>query len=83
MALDDREALANAYWIRAIAETERGGPAHKFFELALPIFEEFGLLQMQVRVLNNMAMRAFYVSEWETRSSTTDEPRTWPAAAAR
>ena len=66
MALDDREALANAYWIRAIAETERGGPAREFFELALPIFEEFGLLQMQVRVLNNMAMRAFYVSEWET-----------------
>lgn len=66
MALGDREALANAYWIRAIAETERGGPAREFFELALPIFEEFGLLQMQVRVLNNMAMRAFYVSEWET-----------------
>ena len=65
MALDDREALANAYWIRAIAETERGGPAAEFFELALPIFEEFGLLQMQVRVLNNMAMHAFYVSEWE------------------
>jgi class 3 adenylate cyclase/tetratricopeptide (TPR) repeat protein len=66
IALDDREALANAYWIRAIAETERGGPAREFFELALPIFEEFGLLQMQVRVLNNMAMHAFYVSEWET-----------------
>ncbi len=66
MALDDREALANAYWIRAIAETERGGPAREFFELALPIFEEFGLLQMQVRVLNNMAMHAFYVSDWET-----------------
>ena len=66
LALDDREALANAYWIRAIAETERGGPAREFFELALPIFEEFGLLQMQVRVLNNMAMHAFYVSEWET-----------------
>jgi class 3 adenylate cyclase/predicted ATPase len=66
MALDDREALANAYWIRAIAETERGGPARDFLELALPIFEEFGLLQMQVKVLNNMAMHAFYVSEWET-----------------
>jgi class 3 adenylate cyclase/tetratricopeptide (TPR) repeat protein len=66
IALDDREALANAYWIRAIAETERGGPAWKFYELALPIFEEFGLLQMQVKVLNNMAMHAFYVSEWET-----------------
>ena len=66
IALDDQEALANAYWIRAIAETERGGPAREFFELALPIFEELGLLQMQVKVLNNMAMHAFYVSEWET-----------------
>jgi tetratricopeptide (TPR) repeat protein len=65
MALDDREALANAYWIRALAEGDRGGPAGEFLELALPIFEELGLLQMQVKVLQNTAVRAFYDSEWE------------------
>jgi tetratricopeptide (TPR) repeat protein len=65
IALDDREALANAYWIRALAEGDRGGPAGEFLELALPIFEELGLLQMQVKVLQNTAVRAFYDSEWE------------------
>ncbi|MFL5942779.1 MAG: AAA family ATPase [Gaiellaceae bacterium] len=65
MALDDREALANAYWIRALAEGDRGGPAGEFLALALPIFEELGLLQMQVKVLQNTAVRAFYDSEWE------------------
>jgi tetratricopeptide (TPR) repeat protein len=65
MALDDREALANAYWIRALAEGDRGGPAGEFLELALPIFEELGLLQMQVKVLQNTAVRAFYDSEWD------------------
>jgi class 3 adenylate cyclase/tetratricopeptide (TPR) repeat protein len=64
-ALDDREALANAYWIRALAEGDRGGPAGEFLSLALPIFEELGLLQMQVKVLQNTAVRAFYDSEWE------------------
>jgi len=65
MVLDDREALANAYWIRALAEGDRGGPAGEFLGLALPIFEELGLLQMQVKVLQNTAVRAFYDSEWE------------------
>jgi class 3 adenylate cyclase/tetratricopeptide (TPR) repeat protein len=65
IALDDREALANAYWIRALAEGDRGGPAAEFLGLALPIFEELALLQMQVKVLQNTAVRAFYDSEWE------------------
>ena len=64
-SIDDREALATAYWTRALAEAERSGPARDFLALALPIFEEFGLLQMQVKALNLMAMTAFYVSEWE------------------
>ena len=63
-SIDDREALASAYWIRALAEAERSGPARDFLALALSIFEEFGLLQMQVKALNLMAMLAFYVSEW-------------------
>jgi tetratricopeptide (TPR) repeat protein len=65
MALDDREALANAYYIRAAAEGDRGGPAAEFLGLALPIFEELGLLHRQATVLGNMAVRAFYDSEWE------------------
>jgi tetratricopeptide (TPR) repeat protein len=65
MALDDREALADAYWIRALAEGDRGGPAGEFLALALPIFEELDLLQMQVKVLQNTAVRAFYDGDWE------------------
>jgi class 3 adenylate cyclase/tetratricopeptide (TPR) repeat protein len=65
MALDDREALADAYYIRAAAEGDRGGPAAEFLGLALPIFEELGLLHRQATVLNNMAVRAFYDSDWE------------------
>jgi class 3 adenylate cyclase/tetratricopeptide (TPR) repeat protein len=65
MALGDREALANAYYIRAAAEGDRGGPAAEFLGLALPIFEELGLVHRQATVLNNMAVRAFYDSEWE------------------
>ena len=65
IALDDREALANAYYIRAAAEGDRGGPAAEFLGLALPIFEELGLVHRQATVLNNMAVRAFYDSDWE------------------
>jgi predicted ATPase/class 3 adenylate cyclase len=63
-ALDDRESLANAYYIRAAAEGDRGGPASEFLGLALPIFEELGLLHRQATVLNNIAVRAFYDGEW-------------------
>ena len=63
--LGDREALADAYRIRALAEGDRGGPAGESLGLALPIFEELGLLQMQVKVLQNTAVRAFYDGEWE------------------
>ena len=65
IALDDREALANAYYIQAAAEGDRGGPAAEFLGLALPIFEELGLVHRQATVLNNMAVRAFYDSDWE------------------
>lgn len=65
IALDDREALADAYYIRAAAEGDRGGPAAEFLGLALPIFEELGLVHRQATVLNNMAVRAFYDADWE------------------
>ena len=64
-ALGDREALANAYYIRAAAEGDRGGPAQEFLERALPIFEELGNLHRQASVLNNMGVRAYYEGRWD------------------
>ena len=63
-ALNDRRGLADAYYIRAAAEGDRGGPARDFLEQALPIFEELGVLHRQATVLNNMAVRAFYDGDW-------------------
>lgn len=63
-ALADREALANAYYIRAAAEGDRDGPAGEFLRLALPMFEELGLLHRQATVLNNMGVRAYYEGAW-------------------
>ncbi|HEY2776798.1 MAG TPA: AAA family ATPase [Gaiellaceae bacterium] len=65
MALGDQEALADAYYIRAAAEGDRGGPATQFLDLALPIFEELGLLHRQATVLNNMGVRAHYEGRWD------------------
>ncbi|HZQ16338.1 MAG TPA: AAA family ATPase [Gaiellaceae bacterium] len=65
LPLNDRRALADAYYIRAAAEGDRGGPARDFLERALPIFEELGVLHRQATVLNNMAVRAFYDGEWD------------------
>ena len=64
MALGDREALANAYYIRAAAEGDRDGPAGEFLGMALPMFEELGLLHRQATVLNNMGVRAYYEGSW-------------------
>jgi class 3 adenylate cyclase/tetratricopeptide (TPR) repeat protein len=64
-ALGDQAALADAYYIRAAAEGDRGGPAGEFLGLALPIFEELGLLNRQATVLNNMGVRAYYEGRWD------------------
>jgi class 3 adenylate cyclase/tetratricopeptide (TPR) repeat protein len=63
--LGDQAALADAYYIRAAAEGDRGGPAGEFLDLALPIFEELGLLNRQATVLNNMGVRAYYEGRWD------------------
>jgi class 3 adenylate cyclase/tetratricopeptide (TPR) repeat protein len=63
-SLADREALANAYYIQAAAEGDRDGPAGEFLRLALPMFEELGLLHRQATVLNNMGVRAYYEGAW-------------------
>jgi class 3 adenylate cyclase/tetratricopeptide (TPR) repeat protein len=63
--LGDHEGLANAFYIRAAAEGDRGGPAGDFLDRALPIFQELGLLHRQATVLNNMGVRAFYEGRWD------------------
>jgi class 3 adenylate cyclase/tetratricopeptide (TPR) repeat protein len=64
-AASDQSALADAYYIRAAAEGDRGGPAREYLDRALPIFEELGLLQRQATVLNNMGVRAYYEGSWD------------------
>jgi class 3 adenylate cyclase/tetratricopeptide (TPR) repeat protein len=63
--LDDRAALADAFYIRAAAEGDRGGPAREFLDRSLAIFEELGLLHRQATVLNNMGVRAYYEGAWD------------------
>jgi class 3 adenylate cyclase/tetratricopeptide (TPR) repeat protein len=64
-ALDDRSALADAYYIRAAAEGDRGGPAREFLQRALAIFQELGLLHREATVLNNLGVRAYYEGAWD------------------
>ena len=64
-ALDDRATLADAYYVRAAAEGDRGGPAREFLDRALAIFDELGLLHRQATVLNNMGVRAYYEGAWD------------------
>jgi class 3 adenylate cyclase/tetratricopeptide (TPR) repeat protein len=64
-ALGDRAALADAYYVRAAAEGDRGGPAREYLERALEIFDELGLLERQATVLNNMGVRAYYEGSWD------------------
>jgi class 3 adenylate cyclase/tetratricopeptide (TPR) repeat protein len=63
-ALDDRASLADAYYVQAAAEGDRGGPAREFLDRALAIFEELGLLHRQATVLNNLGVRAYYEGAW-------------------
>jgi class 3 adenylate cyclase/tetratricopeptide (TPR) repeat protein len=64
LALGDRAALADAYYVRAAAEGDRGGPAQDFLDRAFAIFEELGLVHRQATVLNNMGVRAYYEGDW-------------------
>jgi tetratricopeptide (TPR) repeat protein len=65
VAASDQSALGDAYYIRAAAEGDRGGPAREYLDRALPIFEELGLLHRQATVLNNMGVRAYYEGAWD------------------
>ena len=64
-ALGDRATLADAYYVLAAAEGDRGGPARKYLDQALAIFDELGLLNRQGTVLNNMGVRAYYEGAWD------------------
>ncbi|HEV7639582.1 MAG TPA: adenylate/guanylate cyclase domain-containing protein, partial [Gaiellaceae bacterium] len=64
-SLSDRTTLADAYYIRAAAEGDRGGPARDFLDRALAIFEELNLVHRQATVLNNLGVRAFYEGAWD------------------
>jgi tetratricopeptide (TPR) repeat protein len=64
-AASDQSALGDAYYIRAAAEGDRGGPAREYLDRALPIFQELGLLHRQATVLNNMGVRAYYEGAWD------------------
>ena len=64
-ALGDRATLADAYYVRAAAEGDRGGPAREYLDRALAIFDELGLLHRQATVLNNMGVRAYYEGAWD------------------
>ena len=61
----DREALANAYYVWAAAEGDRGGPARELLDRALPIFDELGLLHREALVLNNLGVRSYYEGAWD------------------
>jgi class 3 adenylate cyclase/tetratricopeptide (TPR) repeat protein len=65
VAASDQSALGDAYYIRAAAEGDRGGPAREYLDRALPIFEGLGLLHRQATVLNNMGVRAYYEGAWD------------------
>ena len=64
-ALGDRATLADAYYVRAAAEGDRGGPAREYLDRRAPIFDELGLLHRQATVLNNMGVRAYYEGAWD------------------
>ncbi|HEX3805825.1 MAG TPA: adenylate/guanylate cyclase domain-containing protein [Gaiellaceae bacterium] len=64
-AIGDRAALADAFRISAAAEGDRGGPAWDFLNLALPIYQELGLVHRQANLLNNMGVRAYYEGRWD------------------
>jgi tetratricopeptide (TPR) repeat protein len=65
-ACGDRATLAHGYYLLDWAHTDLGSPdAHRFRDLALPMFEELGDHARQGRVLNNLGVDAYYEGRWE------------------
>ena len=64
-ACGDRATLAHAYYLLDWAHTDLGNPeAHRFRDLALPIYEELGDHAGRGRVLNNLGVDAYYEGRW-------------------
>ena len=62
---DDRAGLAHAYRVLNTAHRELGGTDTRWFELALPIYEELGNRVGKAIVLNNLGVSAYFAGRWD------------------
>lgn len=67
-AADYRPGVARAYYVRAAAEGDRGGPAGELLQLALSVYEEIGDIVGIGTIVNNLGVRAFYEGRWDDAS---------------
>jgi predicted ATPase/class 3 adenylate cyclase len=66
IAVDDRAALAHAYYLLHLAYTSIGSSERVGLRgLALPIYEDVGDLLGQANVLNNLGIDAYYEGRWD------------------
>ena len=64
-AAGDRPGLAHAYRVLNTAHRELGGTETRWFELALPIYEELGDRVGKAIVLNNLGVGAYFAGRWD------------------
>jgi tetratricopeptide (TPR) repeat protein len=60
-----RPGLAHAYRVLNTAHRELGGSETRWFELALPIYEELGDRVGKAIVLNNLGVSAYFAGRWD------------------
>ncbi len=61
----DRRGLAHAYRVLNTAHRELGGRESRWFELALPIYEEIGDRVGSAIVLNNLGVGSYFAGRWD------------------
>ena len=61
----DRRGLAHAYRVLNTAHRELGGRESRWFELALPIYEEVGDRVGSAIVLNNLGVGSYFAGRWD------------------
>ncbi len=64
-AAADRPGLAHAYRVLNTAHRALGGSETRWFELALPIYEEVGDRVGKAIVLNNLGVGAYFAGRWD------------------
>ncbi len=64
-AAGERATLAHAYRVLNTAHRELGGRETRWFELALPIYEELGDRVGKAIVLNNLGVGAYFAGRWD------------------